>query len=70
MRADVASGDIARNYLLKPLSQAAATQLYRKDTLLEEGMHYRGFVFHKGPHDEISSQLHDLVRAIQEESVR
>ena len=32
MPAGVASGDIAQNYLLEPLSQAAATQLYRKDT--------------------------------------
>jgi hypothetical protein len=29
--AGVASGDIAQNHLLEPLSQAAATQLYRKD---------------------------------------
>ena len=34
MPAGVASGDIAQNYLLEPLSQAAATQLYRKDTKL------------------------------------
>src|SRR5215471_16626577 len=33
MPAGVASGDIAQNYLLEPLSQAAATQLYRKDTM-------------------------------------
>ena len=33
MPAGVASGDIAQNYLLEPLSQAAATQLYPKDTL-------------------------------------
>jgi hypothetical protein len=32
MPAGVPSGDIAQNYLLEPLSQAAATQLYRKDT--------------------------------------
>jgi hypothetical protein len=32
MPAGVTTGDIAQNYLLEPLSQAAATQLYRKDT--------------------------------------
>jgi hypothetical protein len=34
MPAGVASGDTAQNYLLEPLSEAAATQLYRKDTML------------------------------------
>ena len=38
MPAGVASGDIAQNYLLEPLSQAAATQLYRKDTVDAVGM--------------------------------
>ena len=32
MPAGVASGDIAQNNLLEPLSQVAATQLYRKGT--------------------------------------
>jgi hypothetical protein len=39
MPAGVASGDIAQNYLLEALSQAAATQLYRKDT------HQRSFKY-------------------------
>ena len=34
MPAGGASGDIAQNYLLEPLSQAAATKLYLKDTIV------------------------------------
>ena len=52
MPAGVASGDIAQNYLLEPLSQAAATQLYRKDTTKTNPQcSFRYALFATAPHD-------------------